>query len=141
MPASDEEVVSQVQQEVEQERTLSKQNVGQTYLSSILRSQQAEHLVSGKFSPSLDTLQTGDPSETNEYQLQITQANQNQAIVVAIAKQPGLFSYVGAVYAVEARIPITGMCRTNEPSQTPPPSPNLMNKVAIVCPSGSTPVE
>ena len=120
---------------------LSKQDVGKTYLGSILRSQQAEHLVSGKFSTSLETLQTGTPKETDEYQLQITQADQNTAVVVAIAKQPGLFSYTGAAYAMDGGIPLTAICRTNEPSQTPPQSPTLMNQVAIVCSSGSTAVE
>ncbi len=140
-PATDNTLVSKLEKDVEDNVSLSKQDVGKTYLGSILRSQQAEHLVSGKFATSLAALETGNPAETDEYKLQINQADQTMTVAVAAAKRPGLFSYTGVAYAVEASIPLTAICRTNEPSQTPPPLPSLVNKVAIVCPSGSTPVE
>jgi Type IV pilin-like G and H, putative len=67
----------------------------------------------------------------------VRQADENKAIVVAIAKKPGFASYTGAVYAREGKIPVTSICKTNIPSQTPPQPPKLF-EAGLMCESGSS---
>jgi hypothetical protein len=71
--------------------------------------------------------------------MEVRQADKQKAIIVAIAKQPGFASYTGAVYAREGKIPATGICKTNVPSQTPPQPPKIV-KAGLICESGSSTV-
>lgn len=137
---SDKKLVSKVEKAIQKKGTVAKQDTGKTYLGSILRSQQAEKLVTGRFTPKLQDLQSDLPQDNGEYQLQVLEANENKAVVAAIAKQNGIFSYTGAVYAQEASIPVSTICKSNEPTQTPPSAPKLMGS-KIVCAQGSTAVE
>ncbi|WP_299411682.1 type IV pilin-like G/H family protein [Acaryochloris sp. IP29b_bin.148] len=137
---SEKQLVSKVQKEVEKKGAIAKQDVGKTYLANALRSQQATQLVNGQFTSSLEALQIDLPDTTSEYQLKVLEANAEKAVVVAIAKQSGIFSYTGAVYAQEASIPISTICKSNEPTQTPPSAPKLKG-TTIVCAQGSTAVE
>lgn len=138
--AQEKALVSKVQEEVNKKGSIAKQDVGQTYLGNILQSQQATQLVKGRFTPNMQELNLNLPTETDEYRLQILEANDQRAIVVAIAKQSGIFSYTGAVYARTAKTPVATICKSNNPSRTPPTTPKLV-KAGIVCPSGSTAVD
>lgn len=109
-------------------------------MGNVLRSQQAVKLVNGRFTSNLKELQTDLPGSASEYQLQVLEANEEKAVVVAIAKQNGIFSYTGAVYAQEASIPISTICKSNEPTKTPPGAPQLKGST-IVCAQGSTVVD
>lgn len=137
---SEKKVISKVEKEVQKKGTVAKQDTGKTYLSSLLRSQQAEKLVTGKFTTNLQALKADLPKDTGEYQLQVLEANERKAIVAAIAKQNGIFSYTGAVYAKEASIPVSTICKSNEPTQNPPGPPQLKGST-IICAEGSTAVE
>lgn len=137
LSTSDKKLISKVQKEVQEKGAVAKQDVGQTYLGNVLRSQQAVKLVDGRFTSDLHALQTDLPGKMSDYQLQILAATEQKAVVVAIAKQTGIPSYTGAVYAQEASIPVSTICKSNEPTKTPPGAPKLMGS-KIVCAQGST---
>jgi hypothetical protein len=139
-PATEKELIASVNEDVREKGTIAKQDPGQTYLGEILRSQQAAKLVNGRFTTNLKELATDPPPSNTEYQIQVLAANEEKAIVVAIAKQPGIFSYTGAVYAQEASIPISTICKSNQPSKTPPKQPKLVGST-IVCAPGSTAIK
>ncbi|NJM65104.1 MAG: hypothetical protein HC851_05260 [Acaryochloris sp. RU_4_1] len=139
--ATDKELIAKVHQDVKKKGTIAKQDSGQTYLGEILRSQQAIKLVNGRFTTNLNELAIDNlPDNTRDYRLQVLEANEEKAIVVAIAKQPGIFSYTGAVYAQEASIPLSTICKSNQPSKAPPKQPKLVGST-IVCAPGSTAIE
>lgn len=132
--------VSKVEQEVQTKASVAKQDVGQTYLGHVLRSQQATRLVSGSFTGDLQELIADAPTQNSDYQLQILEANQQKAVVVAAAKQSGNFSYIGAVYAQATNLPVATICKSNEPTKKPPGAPKLMG-ADLVCAQGSTAVQ
>lgn len=129
-------ILGKIRQDLSEKVAIARQDSGKTYLSSALLSEQAEKLVKGRFNPDLKRLSADISVETNEYRLEVQQANASQAVIVAIAKQPGVASYVGVVYAVEDKIPVTKICKTNVPSKTPPLPPKL-EKAGFVCRPGS----
>jgi Type IV pilin-like G and H, putative len=137
VPDQDSEVLAKINQKLSQKGAIAKQDTGKTYLSSMLLSQQAEKLVQGKFTSDLKRLAADIPTETEEYRLEIRQADASKAVMVALAKQSGFASYTGAVYAVEGGIAVTGICKTNVPSKSPPPAPKLAY-ATVMCPPGSS---
>jgi Type IV pilin-like G and H, putative len=130
-------LLKKIKQDLSLKVAIAKQDTGKTALSNLLRSQQAEKLVKGRFTADLKRISEDIPLETDEYRLEVRQADEAKAIVVAIAKQPGFASYTGAVYATEGKIPITSICKTNVPSQTPPQPPKIV-KAGLMCESGSS---
>lgn len=140
LSASEKKLVTKVHKEVKKKGTIAKQDSGQTYLDNILQSQQALKLVNGRFTNNLGELKTNLPDSPNEHQLQVLEASEDKAIVVAIAKQDGIFSYTGAVYAQDASLPVSTICKSNEPTKTPPGTPTLKG-ATIICAQGSTLVE
>jgi Type IV pilin-like G and H, putative len=138
-PNLDPDLINSLRKKLSNKVAIAKQDTGRTYLGILLLSQQAEKLVKGKFTSDLKQLASDTPIDTEEYRLEVRQADTAKAILVAIAKKPGFASYTGAVYAVEGNIPVTGMCRTNIPSQTPPSAPKFTYST-IICPEGSSKV-
>lgn len=130
-------ILNKIRKNLREKVAIAKQDTGKTYLSSLLLSQQAEKLVKGAFTSDLKVLASDIPIETEEYRLEVRQVDASKAVMVALAKKPGFASYTGAVYAVEGSIPVTGMCRTNVPSQTPPQAPQFSYST-ILCPDGSS---
>lgn len=130
-------LLKKIKQDLSLKVALAKQDTGKTALSNLLRSQQAEKLVKGRFTTDLRRISEDIPLETDEYRLEVRQADEAKAIVVAIAKQPGFASYTGAVYATEGKIPVTSICKTNVPSQTPPQPPKIV-KAGLICESGAS---
>jgi Type IV pilin-like G and H, putative len=130
-------LLKKIKQDLSLKVALAKQDTGKTALSNLLRSQQAEKLVKGRFTADLKRISEDIPLETDEYRLEVRQADEAKAIVVAIAKQPGFASYTGAVYAREGKIPVTSICKTNVPSQTPPQPPKIV-EAGLMCESGSS---
>ncbi len=137
---SEKKLVSKVQKEVKQKGAIAKQDSGQTYLDDILQSQQANQLVNGRFTSNLGELKTSLPDSSDEHQLKVLEASEDKAIVVAIAKQDGIFSYTGAVYAQDVSLPVSTICKSNEPTKTPPSAPALKG-ATIICAPGSTVVD
>lgn len=140
LSTSEKKLISKVEKEVQKTNAIAKQDSGQSYLGNVLRSQQATKLVKGRFTPNLKDLQADLPENPSEYQLQVLEANEEKAIVVAIAKQSGIFSYTGAVYSREASIPVSSICKSNEPTKTPPGAPKLVGS-NIICAQGSTAIK
>jgi Type IV pilin-like G and H, putative len=141
MPESNQDptILNKIGKNLSEKVAIAKQDTGKTYLSSLLLSQQAEKLVKGKFTSDLKVIASDIPIETEEYRLEVRQADASKAVMVALAKKPGFASYTGAVYAVEGSIPISGMCKTNVPSQTPPQAPKFTYST-ILCADGSSAV-
>jgi Type IV pilin-like G and H, putative len=133
-------LLKKIKQDLSLKVAIAKQDTGKTALSNLLRSQQAEKLVKGRFTSDLKRISEDIPLETDEYRIEVRQADETKAIVAAIAKRPGFASYTGAVYAVEGKIPVTSICKTNVPSQTPPQPPKIV-KAGLMCESGSSTVD
>ncbi|PZD71462.1 hypothetical protein C1752_06381 [Acaryochloris thomasi RCC1774] len=140
LPKEEQQVVSQAVKEAEKQGNIARQDTGKTYLDNILLLQQTERFVGGTFVPNLGQLSDEVPKETTEYQFKVLRADTKEAVVVAIAKIPGITSYVGAAYSIEGSTPISGICRSNLPAQQAPKPPKLAGK-SIQCASGSTAVE
>jgi Type IV pilin-like G and H, putative len=132
-------LLKKIKQDLSLKVAIAKQDTGKTSLSNILLSQQAEKLVKGRFTADLKRLSADIPLETDEYHIEVRQADETKAIIVAIAKHPGFASYTGAVYAMEGKIPATSICKTNVPSQTPPPPPKMVS-AGLICESGASTV-
>jgi hypothetical protein len=136
-PTVDPDLLNKISKNLSDKVAIAKQDTGKTYLSSLLLSQQAQKIVKGKFTSDLKLLASDMPVETEEYRLEVRQADSATAVMVAIAKKPGFASYIGAVYAVEGSLPVSGMCKTNVPSQTPPEAPKFSYST-ILCKDGSS---
>jgi Type IV pilin-like G and H, putative len=132
-------LLKKIKQDLSSKVAIAKQDAGKTALSNLLLSQQAEKFTKGRFSSDLKRLSGDIPLETDEYRIEVRQADETKAIIVAIAKQHGFASYTGAVYAREGKIPATSICKTNVPSQTPPQPPKIV-KAGLMCESGSSTV-
>lgn len=138
-PTLNPDLINDLRKKLSNQVAIAKQDTGRTYLGILLLSQQAERLVKGKFTSDLKQLASDTPIDTEEYRLEVREADTAKAVMVAIAKKPGFASYIGAVYAVEGNIPVTGMCRTNVPSQTPPTAPKFTYST-FICAEGSSKV-
>jgi hypothetical protein len=128
---------NKISKAVTQKGNIALQDTGKTFLSNLLLSQQAEHLTKGRFTDDLKRLAPDVPTDNEDYHLEVKQATESQAVLVAIAKKPGLNSYTGIVYTAPGKLPTTAMCRTNIPSQTPPQTPKFVQSM-VMCPSGSS---
>jgi Type IV pilin-like G and H, putative len=138
-PTIDPNLLNKIRKNLSEKVAIAKQDTGKTYLSTLLLAQQAQKLVKGKFSNDLKLLASDIPSETEEYRLEVRQADSATAIMVAVAKKPGFASYIGAVHAVEGSLPVSVMCKTNVPSRTPPEVPKFSYST-ILCANGSSAV-
>jgi Type IV pilin-like G and H, putative len=132
-------LLRKLKQDLSVKVAIAKQDTGKTALSNLLMSQQAEKLVKGRFTSDLKRLAADIPLETDEYHIEVRHADDKKAVISAIAKQPGFASYTGAVYAVDGKIPTTSICKTNVPSQTPPPPPKIIS-TGLICEGGSSTV-
>jgi hypothetical protein len=119
----------------------SQTDATQAAMSSILEDQKATWLLNGgQFTSDLSSLPSQPGSQTALYHFEIVQADQQIAIATATAKQANLPSYTGVVFAIEASLPILGLCQTNQPSLTPPAPPQLTG-TQIECALGSSLVD
>ncbi|MEQ9550101.1 MAG: type IV pilin-like G/H family protein [Coleofasciculus sp. G3-WIS-01] len=108
-----------------------------SFINSVNKSQQIFYLQHEQFASSLEELAIPLQSQPESYEYQIVSANQQQALVTAQAKKPDLKSYTGAVFVI-GESAIDQICQTNQPSQTPPPQPEVVENT-IQCPAGSSP--
>ncbi|MBE9114898.1 type IV pilin-like G/H family protein [Lusitaniella coriacea LEGE 07157] len=110
------------------------------FISLLLQGQQAYFLENGQFAQSVDELGFATLMETEEYLYEIIPGD-DRAEKVSIAGTPKndeLPSYTGAVFALPTEEDsVWGICRTEEPSTTPPLALTLAEG-EIQCPSGST---
>ena len=108
------------------------------------RSQQAYFLANGKFAKTIEDLQIGIKSESEDYVYRIIpQGKGNQSIVhTATAKKPDLKSYTGIVFTIKVKGKPSldaAICETIKPTSKPPAIPKIPTKVSqpVKCPSGS----
>ncbi|MGI0489085.1 type IV pilin-like G/H family protein [Pantanalinema rosaneae CENA516] len=114
-------------------------------VQSMLFDQQTHFLTANSFSGSLKkTDVAATPLETQSYRfkIQLHSGNPQRVSVTAIAKEPTLRSFTGAVFAMpseQGKITISQICATTTPSTEPVPIPaaptNLREEVK--CPEGS----
>jgi len=103
---------------------LAKQVQAQDYIKSINLSQQTFYLEHQKFAPTLSELDLDVPAETTNYKYSIVNSHETQTMAMAIAKQDGLKSYLGAVLMSEVNsgksLIKSIFCTSNTPVKSPP---------------------
>lgn len=127
-----EKLVSQITKEEKKKADFITQNSGLTTVNRVLLAQQAMWLISGSFSTDFKALEPNLPIETDEYQFKITQGDQSEAVVMAIAKSDKLPSFAGTAVAVPTKTPKIGLCQTKLPSQKAPTPPKI-NQGKVQC--------
>lgn len=121
----------------------AKQAEAKSFVGSMARAQQAYYLEKETFSDSIENLNIGVKSDTNNYRYQILpQAGKKSVMITAQAKSERLKSYTGAVFAVKKGqevITVGGICETDRPTTTPPAMPKLSSpdSPSLNCPPGS----
>ena len=114
------------------------------YMSALTQVQQAHYQEKGKFATKIEDVSIGLRTETESYRYQfLPQGDETQSVMItAVAKNPNLPSYTGAVFATKAEgktAPIAQICVTEKPSMSPPAMPVVPGDGSskIQCPSGS----
>ena len=117
------------------------QDAAKATLWSILADQQQAWLLTGgQFVTDYEDLRSQPPAETELYRFAIAPSPPDMAIATATAKQPDLPSFTGSVFAIEANLPVLGLCQTQQPAQTPPPSPQIVG-ITVECPPDAVRVD
>ncbi|HEY9638701.1 MAG TPA: type IV pilin-like G/H family protein [Coleofasciculaceae cyanobacterium] len=121
----------------------AKQSEAKTYVSSLIRGQQAYYLEKGSFSKSIPALGINIKPETQNYRYQIVpQAGNKSVMITAQAKNSALKSYTGAVFAIKKggeATTVKGICETSIATTTPPAMPKLIGSglQSVECPADS----
>jgi hypothetical protein len=113
------------------------------YIMSLVGAQQAYRIENIKFAGTINQLQTGIPSDTENYHYQVLpQGNGTQRVMMtAIPKRHGLKSYTGAVFILKNGQSTGGICETNQTSFSAPVMPKIDNSGRFQCSAGSrTPI-
>ena len=112
-------------------------------ISAVNMLQQPFLIENQRFASTLEELNLGIPSETENYEYKVVALDRTQAQVTAKAKQRGAKSYTGAIFILKNNmlsnsITVT-VCETEHASQTPPGMPQAPQSSGheIKCPSGS----
>ena len=122
-----------------------RQSEARVYVGSMNRTQQAFYLEKNRFASSLNLLQIGIKSETDNYSYRVSSVdslNSFRRVTYQIgqAKQTGLKSYIGAVRVARQdgnTITVSVLCETNTPSTSQPPLPVLVGDDKLECASGT----
>jgi hypothetical protein len=134
-----------LKEEFERQAQQARESEGKFSVGAMNRTQQAYFLENNKFATSIEDLGVGLQPESDNYRFAIVSVGNTPGSVqiTAQSKRPELRSYTGAVFVVKTQeqdpITITGICKTDEPSSTPPampPTPKSMTS-PIQCPAGS----
>jgi len=110
------------------------------YASILLKAQREFYSQHGRFAADLAELALAGNLETEFYAYEMEMRDEAAAIVTARAKNAELPSYTGVVFATgDDSITIAGICRTDNPSTSPPQMPSLSDRQQeVVCPAGSS---
>lgn len=117
----------------------ARQSEGKQRLSAINSMQQAFQIDNDRFALTLEELEVGFISETENYQYEITGVDQTKALVTAAARSDELKSYIGAVFVLEDGTAVGATCETDQPLETPPDTPELIGST-VSCPANSSPL-
>ncbi len=112
------------------------------YINILGLAQQSYFEERGKFATNLEQMGIVATLESQFYRYGIdSPTNDDQKIfITAIPTEAELPSYTGAIFVTEEEAIVMGICRTNEPSLTPPviDLDTLDTKGNMICPVGST---
>jgi hypothetical protein len=115
-----------------------KQQEAETYLREMNEAQRAFYSQNNRFAASLEELERSANmfSKVYYYTYKLEAIDKGQAKITAVPKEPGLRSYVGAVFANTT--PVTAViCQTQQPVELALPLPKLANNQPQ-CPAGTT---
>lgn len=130
--------------ELETQPDHSDSDIVEQYITILSQAQQAYYIEEGKFAPNLEELGIVAELETERYIYQmVPQGDRAQSVAItARPKDEGLPSYTGAVLATSVNGTVTtvsGICVTDEPSNSPPALFKLrVGSTDIQCPAGSS---
>ncbi len=120
------------------------QSEAKQIVGAMNRAQQAYFLENGKFAKTIQELQIGIESTTENYRYRIvSQGKNNQSVVqTATAKKPDLKSYTGIVFIRKIKgetLTNTAICETVKPATQAPAIPKIPTKASqgVQCPAGS----
>jgi len=119
------------------------QSEAKTYIMHLVRAQLSYRIENIKFAGTINKLQTGIPSDTENYHYQVLpQGNGDQRVMMtAIPKRHGLKSYTGAVFILKNGQTTGGICETNQTSFSAPVMPKIDKSGRFQCSAGSrTPI-
>lgn len=133
--------------ELESKNNQANRGIPIQYITILNQAQQAYYLEKGKFATNIEELGIGTNLETELYRYQIVPVRDGFArqrhhtdgvTITAQPKEDGLPSYIGAVFAIDNKKIVTGICESAQPTQSPPPMPNLSlgSASTILCPVG-----
>ncbi|MGC9502930.1 type IV pilin-like G/H family protein [Baaleninema sp.] len=114
----------------------ARESEGQTYVGALARAQQAYYLENERFAESLEELQLGLQSETENYQYEISSVEGDTAYMTATAKQDDLKSFGSFVYVEDSGTKMV-LCGTDDSSKTAPDKPEITDS-GMACPAGSS---
>jgi uncharacterized protein YjbI with pentapeptide repeats len=124
------------------EVTRARESEGKNYVGAFNRAQQAYRLENSEFATTVEELQAGLPTETENYRIEIVpQPDPTRSVkITATARQDGIRSYTGAVFVLENGVTYAILCETDEPSQRPPEmlAPPTSENDRPLCPAGSS---
>ncbi|NJO42100.1 MAG: hypothetical protein HC769_01665 [Cyanobacteria bacterium CRU_2_1] len=115
------------------------------YIGSLNRSQQAYQIENSTFSPDIQSLGIGVPTEDQNYLYRVYTLDDPGIAVMnaAIPKEPELRSYVGLVWVVDSRgLTAALLCRSDASTIEEPNNPGMTNSVdglELTCPEGYSP--
>lgn len=137
------EQVQQLEEQIREQEAKAQESEGKSFVGATNRAQQAYRLENDRFAATMEELQIGLPSETENYRMEIVpQPDPTRSVMAtATAKGEDIRSYTGAVFVLEKGVTFAILCETNEPSQTPPkmPAPPASENDRPQCPAGSSP--
>jgi Tfp pilus assembly protein PilE len=113
-----------------------KQQEAETYLSEMNEAQRAFYAQNQRFASSLEDLERSANkfSQAYYYTYRLEAKDPNSAKITAIPKEPGLKSYLGAVFFNSAEV-TSVLCQTQQPTEDIRLTPKLENN-QIQCPEG-----
>jgi hypothetical protein len=116
----------------------AKQTEAKIYLQSMNRSQRAYRIEHSFFTTDITALGIGMPEQTDSYVYSIRPSEKldTQVTHLAVAKQPDLRSYIGAVAVIFDDTTVAIMCESKQSSQIAPLTPEFVNN-SLACAPGS----
>lgn len=112
---------------------------GETALGAMTRAQQAYHMEKGAFAANLNELALGLPTDGPNYALAIAEANAQQVVMTATAKEGKAPSLTSAVFVTPEKSTVLIVCKGEAPSATPPAPPTYEGEPT--CAAGSVPIK
>lgn len=112
----------------------------QKYIGVLTNAKQGFFIEFGTFTSKMKNLGLDIPADTKHYSYRVKELDSSLAQSLAIPKEEGLKSYTGGIFAtpIEGTTRMTTttiVCESNQPSQTPPDSPALVEGIPQ-CPEG-----